>query len=149
MLHLLTSGCKDTEALGFQQIFFDLFYEKFLPGGKKRCLCPIRPPGYGSGARGPNQHYRLPPSSRFSPSVNIGTRRKIPSFPHISRICNFFIFNQLNLFLPIFVTTFVFGIWEIPSWQFIHYKLESEHRSGAPTFWFRRSDFLIFYCFLL
>ena len=114
-----------------------------------RCLCRIKPSGYGSGERRPNQDYRLPPSSRFSPSVNIGTRRKSPSFPHISRICNFFIFNQLNLFLPIFVTNFVFGIWEIPFWQFIHYKLESEHRSGAPTFWFRLSDFLIFYCFFL
>ena len=148
MVLLLTFGCKDTAVFENPQIFL-IFFKNFYVLRKMRCLCRIKPSGYGSGERRPNQDYRLPPSSRFSPSVNIGTRRKSPSFPHISRFCKFFIFNQLNLFLPIFVTTFVFGIWEIPFWQFIYYKLESERRSGAPTFWFRLSDFLIFYCFLL
>ena len=34
MLLLLTSGCKDTEALGFQQIFLICFKENFSPERK-------------------------------------------------------------------------------------------------------------------
>ena len=57
------------------------------------------------------------------------------SFPHISRICNFFIFNQLNLFFSKKFTNFVFGIWERSFWHSIYYRGTSVPHSPTPISW--------------
>ena len=55
-----------------------------------------------------------------------------PIFPHISRICNFFIFNQLYLFLSFFVTIFVLEDWERSFWHSIYYRGTSVPHSPSP-----------------
>ena len=57
------------------------------------------------------------------------------SFLHISRFCKFFIFNQLNLFLPIFVTIFVLEDWERSFWHSIYYRGTSVPHSPTPLSW--------------
>ena len=55
------------------------------------------------------------------------------SFPHISRIFNFFIFSHLNLFFTKKFTIFVFGIWMVDSsWIFLKYIHFSREHFGVP-----------------
>ena len=51
---------------------------------------------------------------------------------HISRICNFFIFNHLDLFFRKMFTNFVLGIWERSFWHSIYYRGTSVPHSPTP-----------------